>query len=121
MGLGIFVQRVNTTLAVTRAGTVYSASVSVPRLTGFCSVLLTTTAGSVTVTQQCSLEGTTFYDAVDSDGNALGPVVAAMTVGTKYIQFAPVIAPYIRFKVVEGNVAALSITIDLISQKGLQF
>lgn len=119
MGLAIMTQVVNTALAVAQAGTVYSGVISCPRLTGYCAVLLVTTAGSVTITQQCSKDGTTFYDAVDSDGNALGAVVSAMTVGSKYIQFSPIIAPYIRFKIVEGNVAALAITIDFISQKGL--
>lgn len=102
-----------TALAVAQAATVYSTALKTPHQLGFMSLLIVTTAGSITVTQQVSMDGTTFYDAVDSDGNALGAVVAAMTVGTKYIQFSPVLAPHIRFKIVEGNSAPTAVSLNL--------
>ena len=102
--------------SVAQAATGYSDSFRSDIANGFAAALIVSTAGSITVTMQASIDDSTFYDVVDSDGNALGAVVAAMTVGTKYIQFSPVIAPYIRFKIVEGNSALTLVTIYLINQ-----
>lgn len=102
--------------AVTKAGTVYSNAFKVADQTGNSAVLITTTAGSITVTQQASYDNVTFYDVEDTAGTTLGSVVADMTVGTKYIIFSPVVARHIRFKIVEGDVAATAVTIKLINQ-----
>lgn len=106
-------------VAVTKAGTSYSDAFRFTGASGFVAVQITTDAGSVTITQQCSLTGETdtWYDPVDSAGAALGAVVAAMTVGTKYIQPDPVLAPFIRYKIVEGNVAIAAVSITLVCQK----
>lgn len=111
---------VTTTLAsakaVTKAGTVYSSVLGVDDLAGHVGLRIISTAGSVTITQQCSLDGTTFYDPVDTAGNALGQVVAAQTVTTGiYVVPDVVLAPYVRYKIVEGNVAATAVTINLVS------
>lgn len=110
----IQVQTLADALAVTKAGTVYSNPLLCTFHKGFIGLRITTTAGSVTITQQCSEDGVTYYDPVDQDGTALGAVVAAMTAGGKYIQYSPVISKFMRFKIVEGNVAALSATIKAI-------
>lgn len=103
-------------LAVAKNATVYSSKVSVDDLAGHVAIQIVSTAGSVTITQQCSLDGTTFYDPTDTAGNALGQVVAAQTVTTGiYVIPDVVLAPYIRYKIVEGNVAATAVTINLVS------
>lgn len=111
---------VNTTLAsakaIAKAETAYSSVVSVTDLAGHIGIQIISTAGSVTITQQCSLDGTTFYDPVDTAGTALGQVVAAQTVTTGiYVVPDVVLAPFIRYKIVEGNVAATAVTITLVS------
>lgn len=103
-------------LAVTKAGTSYSSVLSAGDLAGHIGIRLITTAGSITVTQQCSLDGTTFYDPVDTSATALGQVVAAQTVTTGvYVVPDVVLAPYMRYKIVEGNVAATAVTINLVT------
>lgn len=100
-------------LAVTKAGTSYSDSMNFSHASGFSAALITTTAGSITVTMQASEDDSTWYDVYDTDGTTvLGTVIAAMTVGTKYLQFDPVVAKYVRFKIVEGNIAATAVTIN---------
>jgi hypothetical protein len=94
--------------------TQYTSAAKFYTTSGYACVLVVSTAGSITVTQQCSPNNVDWYDAVDSSGNALGAVVAAMTVGTKYIQYSPVLCEYIRFKVVEGGTASTNVTLTLI-------
>ena len=102
--------------AVAQNTTVYSNKISVDDLAGHVAIRIISTAGSVTITQQCSLDGVTFYDPVDTAGTALGQVVAAQTVTTGiYVVPDVVLAPFIRYKIVEGNVAASAVTINLVS------
>ena len=103
-------------LACGKNATVYSNVLGVGDLAGHIGIRLISTAGSITVTQQCSIDGTTFYDPVDTSATALGQVVAAQTV-TAGIYVVPdvVLAPYIRYKIVEGNVAATAVTINLVT------
>ena len=103
-------------LAVGKNLTVYSSVVAVDDLAGHIGIRIISTAGSVTITQQCSLDGTTFYDPTDTAGTALGQVVAAQTV-TAGIYVVPdvVLAPYVRYKIVEGDVAATAVTINFVS------
>ena len=107
--------------AVAKAATVYSESMKFYKCTGFASVLVIVTedaaGASMTITQQCSPNGNDWYDPVDSGNTALGPVVSAMTVGSRYVQYSPVLSSYLRFKIVEGNVNAGTITIRLFSQE----
>lgn len=115
-GIGAFVLVVGTAGAVAQNETVYSESMPFNSSFGFASVLVSSTAGSITVTQQCSPDGTNWYNPVDADGTALGRVVSAMTVGSKYVQPDPVLAPWIRYKVVEGNTASTVVTLTVLSQ-----
>lgn len=103
-------------LACGKNATVYSNVLGVGDLAGHVGVRLISTAGSITVTQQCSIDGTTFYDPVDTSATALGQVVAVQTVTTGvYVVPDVVLAPYIRYKIVEGNVAATAVTINLVT------
>lgn len=118
MFLNVCTLVVGTAGAVGKNGTAYSVSKRFKYASGHATVLLITTAGSITVTQQCSLDDTNWYDPVDSDGNALGQVTAGQTVTTGvYINYDPVLAPYMRFKVVEANVAATVVTLKPVYQE----
>lgn len=111
------VERMCTALAADN-GTVYTDSKKFRSTTGFITILVTSSAaGSVTITQQCSKNNIDWYDPIDSDANALGQVIAAMGATTYYIQCSPVLAPYIRYKVVEDGTLATAVTLDLIYQE----
>jgi hypothetical protein len=105
---------VGTAGAVAQAGTAYSTSVPMRVFDGTAAVLIKSSAGSITVTQQCSVDDVTFYDPVNTSNSALGAVAAAMTVGSRYVQPDLVPAMYMRFKVVEGNVGATVVTITMV-------
>jgi hypothetical protein len=101
-------------VTVAKNATVYSNSRAFDDCDGTAIVKLISTAGSITVTQQCSLDNVNWYDPETASG-AAGAVEATVTVTTgKYISFTPVLAPFIRFKIVEGNVAATVVTLELI-------
>jgi len=107
-------EKIASALAVTKAGTSYTDSVDFSRCQGDASLLVASTAGSVTITQQCSADNVTFYDPLSSTGTAYGEIASDMTVTTgAWISFTPCMSPYIRFKIVEGNVAATEATIKL--------
>ena len=110
-------------LQVGSAGTVaqnstdYTQSMPFWRCTGYAGALVTVSAGSVTITQQCSFDGHTWLDPVDEDNTALADVVTTMGAGTRYVQYAPAPAQFIRFKVVETNVASTAVTFELYFQE----
>jgi hypothetical protein len=100
--------------AVGKADTHYSAARRFSDCAGQASLFIKSTAGSITVTQQCSLDGINFYDPIDTAAGALGAVIATQTVTTGiYVSFTPIICEYARFKVVEQNSAATSVTLHL--------
>jgi len=100
---------------VAKAATRYSMSVPFRECAGSAAVIISTTAGTITVSQQCSVDGETWYDPVDTAGGALGIVATALGVTTgRYVPYSPILSEYIRFKVVEANVAATTVTIRLI-------
>ncbi len=74
-------------------------------------------SSSVTITQQASLDNSNFYDVVDSTGTALGAVASVLTssVGV-YVQFAPVIARWNRFKIVAGAASTVSMSVIMSEQ-----
>ena len=99
-------------------GTGYTSSMKFERCTGTVCVFLVSTAGSITVTQQCSLDNSNWYDPVNAAAEALGKVITTMTVTTgKWISYDSVLTPYIRFKIVETNVAATIVTLKLLFQE----
>lgn len=103
--------------SVTRNTTAYTGKARFRMTTGFAIVKIKSSAGSITVTQQCSIDGEEWFDAVDTDGTAIGAVISAMTVGSKYIQVSPVLAPWIRYKIVEGDVATTVVSLHLVFQE----
>ena len=99
-----------------KAGTIYSDSVYFGDCDGTACVKIISTAGSITVTQQCSIDNSTWYDPETASG-AAGAVEDTITVTTgRYISYTPVMTPFIRFKVVEGNVAASVVTLELVKR-----
>lgn len=107
--------------ALAQNATEYSDSIPMKGMEGDVAVVIISTAGSITVTQQVSLDDSTWYDPVNSSGSAVGAVAAALTVTTgTYIVYSPVLAPYMRFKIVEGNVAATVVTLKVIARVALR-
>ena len=78
---------------------------------GFAGMLLTISAGSVNITQQCGLsDSAVFFSPVDKFSNSLGVVCSLFSAGTYWIQYDPVLAPFARFRVTEANVASTTVT-----------
>jgi hypothetical protein len=98
---------------VARNATAYSNSRPFHDCDGTATLKIISTAGSITVTQQCSLDDVTWYDPTNEAG-AVGAVENTITVPPgRYLSFTPVMCPFIRFKVVEANVAATTVTLEL--------
>jgi len=91
----------------------YSASRKFHDCDGTACLKIISTAGSITVTQQCSLDDVTWYDPETAAG-AAGAVENAITVTTgRYLSFTPVLCDYIRFKVVQSGGATTNVTLEL--------
>jgi hypothetical protein len=102
--------------AVAQQATAYSNSVDFRNCVGDAILLIASTAGSITVTQQCSFDGVTFYSPETAAG-AAGAVEDTITVTTgRYLSFSPILCAYIRFKIVEGNTASTSVTLRLLQR-----
>ena len=88
--------------------TKYSDAVSFRLCTGSAALLVESTAGSLEISQQCSLDGENWYDPVDIADLSIGliKIVQGVTTGS-YIIFNPVIAEWTRFKVVESSAATV--------------
>ena len=100
-------------VTVAQNGTSYSNSRRFHDCDGTACLKIISTAGSITVTQQCSTDDITWYGPETAAG-AAGAVEDTITVTTgRYLSFTPVLCDYIRFKVVEGNVAASVVTLEL--------
>ena len=105
-------------VSIVKAATEYSDSTKFRSTTGYsCMKIVIGTTCSVVITQQCSTNNVVWYDPIDISATALGTVGTFKTAGTYYVQFSPVMAPYIRFKLVEGDVAASAITLELVYQE----
>ena len=107
---------------VVTSATVYSDSVAFRQTTGFAAIRVISTSaggGTVTITQQCSFDNKNWYEPIDTSGTALGTVYTALAATTgSWIVFSPQMAPYIRFKVVEGGTADVTVfTLDLMFQE----
>lgn len=80
----------------TATGTYTSYGVQTGGATGFGSLLVKTSAGSLAITFDVSDDGTNYYTPYDTDGNALNVITTAITTNT-WIVFSPQMAKYIRF------------------------
>lgn len=97
--------------------TVYTDSTNFQHARGYCGALITiSNGGSYVITQQCSVDNENWYNPVDDDNTALGLVCTGAHTSTCYKYFSPVLAPFIRFKVV-GTVAGGKYGFTLISQE----
>ena len=121
----IVIERLMTKVSVGRNSTAYSNVYDFSRCTGPVVVELISTAGRITVSQQCSVDydpnypaNATWYDPVDYAGTALGAIGTAVTVTAgKYISYSPTLTPWIRYKVVETDVAATVVSLRLVFQE----
>ncbi len=105
-------------IAVGLSSTVYSKSVKFRLCTGSAAMIIISTAGSITVTQQCSADNITWYDPIDSTGGAIGIVKISQTLTTGiYVAFNPAMAEYIRFKIIEGGTAATVVTLKMLQRE----
>ena len=122
----IAVTTLNSTTTVASSGTVYSdIDAQFYKAVGFAGALIGVYGDggntSMTITQQCSLNGTDWYDPKDASNTAIGSVASTFTSTSgvttwRYIQFNPVLSPQIRFKTVEGGTGNGKITIKLFYQ-----
>jgi hypothetical protein len=94
----------------------YSDSIRMKRASWYDQTagLLVTTNGTVVVSQQCSLDGSTWYAPRLSNGTVTDSI--ATPDSTRYVQFTPVIAPFIRFKVL-GNSTSSNVSLNFISSE----
>lgn len=86
---------------------------------GYAGAKVTVSAGSVTISQQCAenLMGP-FFDPVDNTNTALSVVATTMGAGTRWVQFNPTLCNFARYKCIETNVAACTVTITHYHQEG---
>ena len=89
-----------TSLAVGSGVSVYTQKVDTQR--GLDSALVLVIAGTISVTQEVSIDGTNFYTPYDLGGRvSLGTIGSALVTTGMYIALnqvsSPVIAPYKRF------------------------
>jgi hypothetical protein len=102
-------------ISVEKSGTGYSSQMDFRRCAGNAALFIVNTAGSLTISQQCSFDQKNWYDPTDSTGGSLGVVSGYLSPTTGvYIPFTPVLSPYIKFKVIENGTAATAVTIRLI-------
>jgi hypothetical protein len=100
-------------VAVAANDTHYSNSRKFHDCDGTATLKIISTAGSITVTQQCSLDDVTWYDPINDSG-AIGAVEDTITLTPgRYLSFTPVLCDYIRFKVVQGAGATTNVTLEL--------
>ena len=83
----------------TATGTYYSDTIEQGFTSGFGSLLVLTSAGSLAITFEVSDDGSNWYTPYDTDTNDLGSINAAVT-GDAWIVFSTQVAKYIRFKFV---------------------
>ena len=98
----------------------YTSSMKFDRCTGeVCVFIVLTGTGTGTISQQCSTDDTNWYDPVNASASALGAVCTAHAATTgAWISYSPVMAPYIRFKVIEaGGAETTTVSVTLIFQE----
>lgn len=86
--------------------------------TGYASLYVSNSAGSLKIIQQVSQDGITFIDPVDEGNNSLAIVASGIVKGTtSIVQFNPVLAPYTRYAIIEGNSNATTVALTLMMQE----
>ncbi len=98
-------------ITLAQNSTKFSSIYKFDKSAGFAGMLLTISAGSVSITQANGLsEIGPFVTAVDSAGTALGKVCSVVGAGTYWIAYDPILSPFMRFKCVEANVASTTVS-----------
>ena len=83
----------------TVVGTYYTQAINNHLTTGFASLLVLRSAGTLAITFECSDNGLDWYIPYDTVGTALNVVYAVLN-ANRWIVFSPQVAEYIRFKFV---------------------
>lgn len=97
--------------AILLGATDYTDSCNISFAQGYMAALVVlAAASSVTVTQQCSFDNANWYDPVDISGTALGTVYTAL-LASAYIYFSPILAIWMRFKIVAAADSTVTITV----------
>ena len=106
-------------VSLAQAGTGYTDKMDATLLAGEIAALVKVGgAGTVTINQQCSVDGVFWYNPVNSTGGAVSEVIASGgTAATTYRKFTMTITKYIRFRCVETNVGAATVDITLVFQE----
>lgn len=91
------VKTISNAQVITNPTTTFSNSVELIVWAGFAAIEVVSNTSTITITQQCSSDNVTWYDAVNASGTALGPV-ATGTTGALYVEFDPVLTKYFRLK-----------------------
>jgi len=106
--------------AITKNTTEYSDSYDFHGCAGDAALIITiTSSGSptFTVSQQCSSNGSDWYDPVNEAGALGGIWTDHVKTAAVYVVFTPVMAHFIRFTVTEtGTAADGTVSIILISR-----
>lgn len=101
------VKRISNAQALTNGVTAFSNSVEIIVWAGFSALEVSANTATATITQQCSSDNITWYDAVDKTGAALGAIATALAT-TAYIEFDPVLTKYLRLKYVPTGSGAIT-------------
>lgn len=102
IGSGLIATKtISSAQSILAGNTDYSNSIDTRIWGGFTSLELVLSGASpnVTVSQQCSNDNSTWYDPKDYTNGVMGLIASGAT-ASRFIQFDPVIAPYIRLKYV---------------------
>lgn len=106
----------NTT--VTQNTTVYTDSFKWDKCSGDASVLFSSSAGDVTVQQQCSIDNKNWFTPVNNAGTTVGTIATAVTATTgRYVSYSPVLSPYGRYAVTENNSANTDVVLHVVFQE----
>jgi len=95
-----------------------TASVKTDFCTGYGTIYVSNSAGSVLIMQQVSVDNVTYFNPVDEVGNSLAVIASGIVKGTtSMVQYNPALSPYTRFVVVEGNSGATKTAITVMLQE----
>lgn len=88
---------VSTAQTLTNGTPAFSNAVQIKTWGGFAALEVKAMTATATISQQCSVDGATWYDPTDNAGNALGLIYTGLST-TKYIEFSPVVTKWVRLK-----------------------
>lgn len=100
--------------ALTNSVTSFSNAVQVKVWGGFAALEVKANTATVTISQQCSVDGVNWYDPTDNAGTALGLIYTGLST-TKYIEFSPVVTIWVRLKYVptgSGSITANLVIVE---------